>query len=300
MRAVVCSGSRAAWEALRQRLGAGGGPWSASHAEAYGRVDATRWTFDPSSREHCTRFFDEAYAKGPPRRIVYMAGLDVPDGLAREKLELGASLCGEGPLHLVQSMASTEWERFPRLFLVTRGAQPPVTSPVQALLWGLGASFAELPRLETTLLDLDDAATADDVLAEPSTRIERSRRALPGERRVPATPERHRHAPVAPRTRVAGSADSVTSQHVVEPARRGLLGMGARKLLTGPVDPPLERKPRIEGPSARRDGSLRRRPDAEAMARCPRIGAGGGRGAAGRADLKKASEVTRAVATVFG
>src|SRR5207237_577494 len=64
-------------------------------------------------------------------------------------------------LHLVQVLARSARGEEPRVWLVTRGAQPvdaddQLAAVAQAPLWGLGRVIAnEHPQMRCTLLDLD-------------------------------------------------------------------------------------------------------------------------------------------------
>ena len=93
------------------------------------------------------------------------AALDDARGAGDLGLALAAS-CGS-TLHLIQAIADAGWPEPPRLWLVTRGAQPAPgtvrTNPAQAPLWGLGATLAlEHAELACVRLDLDPAAPAND------------------------------------------------------------------------------------------------------------------------------------------
>ena len=153
----------------------------------YRRVDGTRFAIDPASREHWARLFREAFVAGAPRRIVHLESLDVPDGVDEDALARGEAIGCRGVLHLVQALGRAAWKRAPRLFLVTRGAQPPVRSPAQALLWGFGATVAqEMPELEATLVDLEAGSKVEELLDELARADRENRVALrEGARAVP-------------------------------------------------------------------------------------------------------------------
>src|SRR5262249_17855577 len=78
--------------------------------------------------------------------------------------------CG-GLLFLVQALARSARECPPRLWLVTRGAQPvgPETTPLQAVqapLWGLGRTVSlEHPELRCSRVDLDPSGIANGIQA---------------------------------------------------------------------------------------------------------------------------------------
>ena len=96
------------------------------------------------------------------RGVVHLVSLDAADD-AIDARGLG------GALDLVQVLASGVDADRPRLWLVTRGAQPAgggVDAPAQAPLWGLGRVVAqEHPALHCTRIDLDPAEPPEDVAA---------------------------------------------------------------------------------------------------------------------------------------
>ncbi|HEY7768947.1 SDR family NAD(P)-dependent oxidoreductase, partial [Longimicrobium sp.] len=98
----------------------------------------------------------------PLRGVVFLWGLDAGDSGAADPMDAQPLACG-GALHLVQALAREELR--PRLWLVTRGAQP-AGGPVhaaQAPLWGLGRVIAlEHPELACAAVDLDPADAADE------------------------------------------------------------------------------------------------------------------------------------------
>ncbi|MCB9100063.1 MAG: amino acid adenylation domain-containing protein [Anaerolineales bacterium] len=154
-------------------------------------VTADRWLnpADPAEFQGVLREMmgQPAY---PLRGIIHLWALDAPDpqdaGIAALDT---AQLLGSGSsLHLIQALATVAADlkseaaphlaagnESPRLWLVTRAAQPveagpQVTHLAQSPLWGLGKTIAlEQPRLWGGLIDLDPAAPAEeagDVLAE--------------------------------------------------------------------------------------------------------------------------------------
>ncbi|MGW0936866.1 HAD-IIIC family phosphatase [Streptomyces sp. NPDC002666] len=124
-------------------------------------VDAPgRYTVDPQDPRQLARLLDEAFAAGPPERVVQLSGLDAPSVDSAETAAEAARLCCVSTLNLVRSLVDRSHGRSPRLFLVTRGSQAAsgsadVTHPQQALGWGFGTTVAqEHPELDTTLIDL--------------------------------------------------------------------------------------------------------------------------------------------------
>lgn len=124
-------------------------------------VDAPgRYTIDPQDPRQSARLLDEAFAAGPPERVVQLSGLDAPSVDSAETAAEAARLCCVSTLNLVRALVDRSHGRSPRLFVVTRGSQAAsgsedVTSPQQALGWGFGTTVAqEHPELDTTLIDL--------------------------------------------------------------------------------------------------------------------------------------------------
>ncbi len=113
--------------------------------------------------------------RGQCRGIVHLWSLDTAtmhdDASARSRQHtLGSAL------HLVQAISSVEWAKTPRLWLVTRGAQPVDAVPMQLAveqspMWGLARVIAlEHPELACVRVDLDPAheeapLLLDDLLA---------------------------------------------------------------------------------------------------------------------------------------
>ncbi|WP_394847336.1 SDR family NAD(P)-dependent oxidoreductase [Pendulispora brunnea] len=91
----------------------------------------------------------DAFGSGPPPAgVVYLWGLDAE---SVERITGGA-------LELVRALSRRGWRDAPRLWLITRAAQPagtPVLSPAQASLWGIGRTMAlEHPPFQCTRIDL--------------------------------------------------------------------------------------------------------------------------------------------------
>jgi NADPH:quinone reductase-like Zn-dependent oxidoreductase/SAM-dependent methyltransferase len=92
--------------------------------------------------------------------VVYLWGLDAQPAAILADLEFAESLVVGGALHAVQAVVAAGGS--PRLWLVTRGAQPAgdvdVVAPEQAPIWGMGKVIAlEHPELRPTRVDLDSA-----------------------------------------------------------------------------------------------------------------------------------------------
>ncbi|MCX5008924.1 SDR family NAD(P)-dependent oxidoreductase [Streptomyces sp. NBC_00638] len=136
---------------------------------AFGSEGPGRYVLDPSDPRQLTRLLDEAFADGPPERVVQLSALDAPAVEDAATAEEAARHCCLSTLHLVRALADRPRGRAPRLFVVVRGSQAAgdstqVTHPQQALAWGFGLSVAqEYPELLTTLIDLPATDGADDL-----------------------------------------------------------------------------------------------------------------------------------------
>jgi NADPH:quinone reductase-like Zn-dependent oxidoreductase/acyl carrier protein len=105
--------------------------------------------------------------------VVYLSGLDcaVSDTMHGDAVHAAAVEGCTGALRLVQGLAGSSASTAPRLWVVTRGAQPigaanDVVAPAQAPLWGLGSVIAlEHPSLRCVRVDLDPLETADSLSA---------------------------------------------------------------------------------------------------------------------------------------
>ncbi|MFI5809740.1 SDR family NAD(P)-dependent oxidoreductase [Streptomyces sp. NPDC051643] len=147
--------------ALAERLAAASTPHViARTGEAFGAEGPGRYVLDPADPGQVARLLDEAFADGPPERVVQLSALDAPSIENTATAEEAARRCCLSTLHLVRALADHPRGRAPRLFVVVRGTQAAggstqVTHPQQALAWGFGLTVAqEHPELSTTLIDL--------------------------------------------------------------------------------------------------------------------------------------------------
>ena len=105
--------------------------------------------------------------------IVHLWSLDAPEAsLLTETQLLTASKQGCGStLHLIQALVKSQLSQPPRLWLVTRGAQPvnsntSVPGVAQSPLWGMGNAIAlERPELQCSRIDLDPDRPEDESTA---------------------------------------------------------------------------------------------------------------------------------------
>ncbi|SDZ25801.1 rifamycin polyketide synthase modules 4, 5 and 6 [Amycolatopsis xylanica] len=137
----------------------------ARRGSAFAIEGPDRYVVDPTDPGHLERLLREAFADGPPARIVQLTALDAPAIEDATSAEEAARLCCLSTLNLVRALDS----RAPRLFVVVRGSQTAgdstsVTNPQQALAWGFGLAVAqEYPELATTLIDLPPSEGIDEL-----------------------------------------------------------------------------------------------------------------------------------------
>jgi acyl transferase domain-containing protein/NADPH:quinone reductase-like Zn-dependent oxidoreductase/acyl carrier protein len=140
--------------------------------ERYSCSQPDRFCLNPAQPEDFHRLLREVMGGEQTnwRGIVHLWSLDgspaAPAGAdALEATQLVT--CGS-VLHLVQALATLDAAMPPRLWLVTRGAQPAGSAPIplaveQSPLWGLGKAITlEHPELHCVCLDLDPATELDD------------------------------------------------------------------------------------------------------------------------------------------
>ena len=119
------------------------------------------------SRDEFRQLLQDSFGGTAPRGVIHLWGLDAasPSIDAVQELGCGSALC------LVQAMVQMDWTAPPRLWLVTRNAQPvgelvEAVNPAQAPLWGLGKVIAiEHPELRCTKVDLSPAADSVEIQA---------------------------------------------------------------------------------------------------------------------------------------
>jgi myxalamid-type polyketide synthase MxaE and MxaD len=139
------------------------------------------------------------YQSPPPHAIAHLASLDSPvnEQTSTYDLDSAQKLGCLSVMRLTQALLRAGSETLPRLFLITRGAQParaPVTSVTQAAIWGFGASLdREYPDLQTTLVDLEpNGGLIDELFQELLRPDDEHRVALRGGERWVARLVQHR------------------------------------------------------------------------------------------------------------
>ena len=166
---LVFSGEQGPGAGLCRLLAEGGAAARLVRPGAVFSRTAEGWEIDPRRPEDFRRLLAEAAAGGAlPAGILYLWGLEDSPRETAGLSAYQALVCG-GALHLVQACASLEAGQAPRLWLVTRGAQPAAGQGPQtaagAALWGLGRVIAqEHPELRATRLDLDPEPDSGEAL----------------------------------------------------------------------------------------------------------------------------------------
>ncbi|HLV33458.1 MAG TPA: type I polyketide synthase [Spirillospora sp.] len=135
--------------------------------DAFAQVGAHHWQIDPANRADYYEVLRAVQDENslPLGGVIHLWSLDVPEGIVSQSQTLGAASV------LLTAQALVDANIRAELWLVTCGAQPVSGSlhhPVQAAVWGLGATLAlEHPELNVMRVDLDpDAAALAEGLAE--------------------------------------------------------------------------------------------------------------------------------------
>ncbi|XYI00876.1 type I polyketide synthase [Sorangium sp. So ce1128] len=167
------------WEsAPLERRGGRSGLWlivgdeSATAADVKARLEAAGAAARHVRPDDMERVAGEKGVAG----IVHIVTTSPDDGgdAALERVRVAG--CG-AVLRTVHALTNARHRETPRVWIVTRGAQPaggqPVTSPAGGMLWGLGRTIrGEHPELGCTLVDLGDLSPdemrglADELLAD--------------------------------------------------------------------------------------------------------------------------------------
>ena len=172
--------SRSSWlifadsSGVGEELGAlikaqGGRSILVTRGESYERTDSEHFRIRPERPEDVRQLLDAVIAPDQPtcRAIVHLWSLDAapPEETTVTSLETAQTLGCGSILQLVKELARVERHHFPRLWMITRGAQPAgeETLPLntaQAPLWGLGRVIAqEHPMFWGGLMDLEPRAS---------------------------------------------------------------------------------------------------------------------------------------------
>jgi myxalamid-type polyketide synthase MxaE and MxaD len=139
-----------------------------SRADACARRDATHYAIRPGHAEDFRSLVADVAGRDAPacRGVVYLWPIEEEaeaDNVAGTEAAFSASVLPA--LRVMQALADVEWRDAPRVWLVTRGAQPArgdVSSPVHAALCGLGRVMAEEhAELAGGLVDLEVPGDVD-------------------------------------------------------------------------------------------------------------------------------------------
>ena len=137
----------------------------------YLKADEDRYQVNPTSPEDFRRLLKESFSdRLPLRGVLHLWSLaELGQDLTLQTLQQAQVTSCASALHLVQALATAQWSKSPRLWLVTQGSQRVETMPnslqvQQSPLWGLGHTISlEHPDLRCTCLDLDPSTTAAPV-----------------------------------------------------------------------------------------------------------------------------------------
>ncbi|ESA33592.1 polyketide synthase family protein [Leptolyngbya sp. Heron Island J] len=129
----------------------------------YQQTQDDHYQLDPAAPEQFQQLLADLLTKQPWHGVVHLWSLardqQPTDGVEPARSQL---LNTGSALHLVQALTHTQIS--PQLWLVTQGAQPIDTAPLQVQqspLWGLGQAIAlEYPELQCMRLDLDPTEAA--------------------------------------------------------------------------------------------------------------------------------------------
>ena len=165
---LVFADTHGAGDAVAGRLRAAGArAVTVKAGAAFQRLSDDAFIVNPDEPEQVARLSRDA-GIGVVEAIVHLASLDVPavDEIADAAVQEAAVQAGARLLHVLQGIAAaSQSPRAPRLWVVTRGAQPlghGAVDPVQASVSAVAATIAtEHPDLRCTAVDVDPAeATA--------------------------------------------------------------------------------------------------------------------------------------------
>ncbi len=146
-----------------------------SPANASFALERGGYRLDPADPGGFRRLFENVLGREPRplRGVVHLWSLDsaLPAEATVADLDAAQRLGCGSVLHLVQALVETVGEKPPRLWLVSRGAQPAGPKPAalnvaQAPVWGMGRSISlEHPELWGGLIDLAPDAPEGEAAA---------------------------------------------------------------------------------------------------------------------------------------
>ncbi|MBD2208741.1 SDR family NAD(P)-dependent oxidoreductase [Nostoc linckia FACHB-104] len=138
--------------------------------EEYQLLDQESLTLNPTQLEHFHQLLTKiSNHQGTLHGVVNCWGLDTSEALTSKNLKTASRQNCGGTLHLLQALTKANFPSSPRLWLVTRGAQPvedSVFDVASSALWGMGKVMAlEHPELKSVRVDLDPHPVGDEVNA---------------------------------------------------------------------------------------------------------------------------------------
>jgi acyl transferase domain-containing protein/acyl-CoA synthetase (AMP-forming)/AMP-acid ligase II/acyl carrier protein len=154
---------------LCRRIAAGGGRVvTVTAASRYAVEDVDQFEINPDSEDDYQRLLGHAAADDDRfvcSGIVYLWSLDSRG--ASDPASASFEIC-ERALRAIQAFTRPDWTIAPRIWIVTRDAQPVEpddrVAPIGSALWGLGRTLIhEHPEHRCTLIDIDQAASATEV-----------------------------------------------------------------------------------------------------------------------------------------
>lgn len=142
-----------------------------THGEVY-KAEKDAYEISPARPEDFQRLLADALNEDVPpcRGVLFLWPLDAErsEDLTLASLQAAEDLGCVATMHLVQALVHVGFRDVPRLWLVTRGAQPAADTPhplaiAQASVWSLGRTLRhEHPELGCAAVDLDPKSEADD------------------------------------------------------------------------------------------------------------------------------------------
>ena len=133
------------------------------------RQTQNQFQIDPGNPNHFQRLLN-ASARALFRGVIHLWSLDLDtQSLIEGALGAAKQSCGS-TLQLIQALLEAELSQPPRLWLVTRGAQPVIggqaSGIAQSPLWGMGKVIAlEHPEFNCVQIDLDPRSPANEAQA---------------------------------------------------------------------------------------------------------------------------------------
>ena len=175
-----------------------------------------RYRLDPTHPQRFQELLGDALGGLAPRAVLHLWSLDAapPDEAGLSWLAEAEDLGPASILHMTQALVGAGWDTPPRVFLITRGAQPLGQHPLAlsaASVWGLGRTLAhEHPEMRCSMIDLspgsnDDPEEVSALLSELTEGDREDQVALHSGARAVARLERLSAKPNAMRVRPEGT-----------------------------------------------------------------------------------------------